>query len=207
MTPNNSAWTSELLEAYHNLPIPTLYEFALAGEKVSVELRKQREEIQKTEQAISMLSSELREVRERSYTDLEFIKQKKRFQHVLMDVYDMILLLKEQAKKSLGAFSEERRFKSGKIHKKQMERMEQQTLTLNSFEEGVCLIEEKFLTLLQDVELEPFAPVSGDSFAPKEHRAVARKKGTPPGTVQKTVRTGYKTHNEIVRYADVIINY
>ncbi|MBM3198067.1 MAG: nucleotide exchange factor GrpE [Chlamydiae bacterium] len=203
MSDSLHGWTPELIQTYQDLPLPTLYEFALSGEKVSVELRKQQQEIQKTQQALISLTTKICEVQ--GLSEEEISKQKKAFQHIVMEVYDMILLLKEQADKSL--IMQDTPYKKGRIHKKQLDRLDKQMLILHSFSEGVHLIEEKFLSLLQDIDLEPLAPEPGSLFSPKEHRAVARKKGNPPGTIQKVIRVGYKNRSEIIRYTDVIVNY
>lgn len=52
-------WPDWLLESYGKLPLPSLHDFILSQEKISVELRKQNRELKKSNDQLKELSQEL----------------------------------------------------------------------------------------------------------------------------------------------------
>ena len=203
--PVKEGWTEDLIKEYREQSLPTLYEFAVSGEKLSAEIRKQNKEIktlrETIENLVTLASKPKEEVKPRE------LITKSTCQEALMEAFDAIFLLRDQADKSVKKLPRTQVLKKEKFRKKQIEKVERVDAVLGSFLEGVHLVEQKLLTLLADLDLEPFCPESGDLFSPREHRAVLKRKEGPPGTIHKTVRIGYRAKQEIVRFADVIVNY
>jgi molecular chaperone GrpE (heat shock protein) len=192
-------WPNELLQSYKDLPLPTLYEFAVAKEKLSLEIRKQNKEIKQLSDIIKELTNQVIQLHDRPEED------KKLYQKSLIQAFDSIWLLKEQVFKSSEQVPRDLVFKKGKFTKKQAGQSQKVENTLDSLLEGLELIEDKFLTSLADVGLMPFIPLPGDVFIPQEHRAVIQLPGGELGKIHKTVRIGYRSSKEVLRYADVAV--
>ena len=198
-------WPEELLKSYKELPLPTLYDFALAEEKLSLEIRKQNKELKAATEEIASFSKELSLLtKERDSIPLSS-EEKTRDQKALMDAFDTLFIFKEQIEKSLEGTSALFGGKTGQRKKKQSDYSKKMFQVLSSFSEGLERVLDKFLISLTELGLEPFWPKTGHLFSPLEHRAVLQVQGGPSGTIYKTIRIGYRSHKEILRYADVII--
>lgn len=199
-------WPDELLQSYKDLPLPTLYDFAVSGEKLSLEIRKQNKEIKHLSETADRL---VKQVESQESVLVRFKIQpeidKKIYQRALMRAFDSLIMLKEQVFKSAAQVPPALTFKKGKFKKKQSEQSFKVENTLNVLLEGLDLIENKFLSSLADVDLLPFAPEKGAIFVPQEHRAVAQVEGEESGKIHKTIRIGYRSSGEIVRCADVAV--
>lgn len=201
----SEGWTEDLIKEYRELPVPTLYEFAVSGEKFSAELRKQNKEIkamgETVERLVNIVSKPKEELR-RLETPTETQCQK-----VLMEAFDAVFLLRDQMEKSMKNLPQVKNLKKEQFRKKQLEQVERVESILGSFSHGIHLVQDKFLSLLADLGIEPFCPKSGDQFSAREQRAVLKLKEGVPGTINKTVRVGYRASQNVLRFADVIINY
>ena len=62
-------WPNELLQSYKDLPLPTLYEFAVAKEKLSLEIRKQNKEIKQLSDIIKELTNQVIQLHDRPEED------------------------------------------------------------------------------------------------------------------------------------------
>lgn len=197
-----AGWPDSLLQSYKELPLPTLYDFAVSGEKLSAEIRRQNKEIKALTEKITEITSkqESEITRQKSLPS----EEKKGYQRALMHAFDSLVQLEEQVHKSLEETSQKSACNQ-RLTKKKYERSKKTDSVLESLLQGIAMIQEKFLSSLADLELEPFSPKRGDLFSPDEHRAISQMEGGVRGQVYKTVRLGYKTSREIIRYADVII--
>lgn len=199
-------WSDELLKSYKDLPLPTLYDFAVSGEKLSLEIRKQNKEIKQLRETIEGLTKQITSQEEVLLRfKLKPDADKKMYQRSLMQAFDSLLMLKEQVSKSAEEVPRALTFKRGKFKKQQSEQTQKVENTLDSFLDGLDLIEDKFLSSLADLDLIPFAPEQGDTFVPQEHRAVVQVSGDLIGKIHKTIRIGYKSSEGIVRCADVAV--
>jgi molecular chaperone GrpE (heat shock protein) len=196
-------WPDELVRSYKDLPLPTLYDFALSGEKVSMEIKKQNKEIKALSTTIEKALQNLSEL---STPKEQPNEERKAYEQIMIASFDAIVQLRQQVEKSSAAVPRSLSFKRGRFRKKQKEQAKKVEETLDAYLEGLYLLEEKFLSSLADLGLEPIAPKQGDFFSPDEHRAVLKTGSGVPGTIHQTVRYGYRNVNRIIRYADVIIN-
>jgi molecular chaperone GrpE len=73
---------------------------------------------------------------------------------------------------------------------------------------GVYLVRERLLTHLEAEGITPI-PTVGRAFDPYLHIAVATtaeaKNGTPSGTIVAEERRGYRTEEDVLRFADVVV--
>ena len=74
---------------------------------------------------------------------------------------------------------------------------------LVSWLNGIKLIRDRMLSLLQKMGIEPIPSVA-QVFDPKLHCAVGIKKGTDNVIVEEVTR-GYKNASHVIRYAEVIV--
>lgn len=197
-----SQWPEELIQSYKDLPLPTLYDFALSGEKISLEIKKQNKEIktlsnniEKTLLDLSTLSTPKEQPNE----------EKRACEQILMSSFDAIIQLKQQVEKSAAGVPRALSFRRGRFRKKQKEQAKKVEETLDAYLEGLYMLEEKFLSYLADLGLEPISPQQGDIFSPSEHRAILKTDNGKSGTIHHTVRLGYRHATRIIRCADVII--
>lgn len=91
-----------------------------------------------------------------------------------------------------------------------LERARQHIDTSDSIEalkEGIALIQTKFETYLKAQGVEPMDPV-GKPFNMSEQQAVATVPATEEyaaGIVMDCTKRGYKLHDKVLRYADVVV--
>ncbi len=197
-----AGWPDDLIQSYKELPLPTLYDFAVSEEKLGAEIRRQNKEIKAlTDKIVKMGSSLENEVARQKSLPSE---EKKRYQHSLMQAFDALAQLEDQVHKSMEETSKKSDCNK-RLTKKKHEKSKKTDSILESLLQGVSIIQEKFLSSLADVDLEPFSPKQGDAFYPEEHRAVLQTEGGVRGQIHKTIRLGYKTAKEILRCADVVI--
>lgn len=200
-------WSEDLVQEYRNLKTPTLYDFAVSGEKLSYEVRKQNQELKNLQGTLEQFIQSWKQTEAQKTKIPSTALPTLQHQRSLMEAFDAIFLLKAQAEKAIRECFIPNSKKRHTIRKKQIEFVNKTQNILLSFLQGIVLVEEKFLSSLADSNMEPFCPEPGDPFSPKEHRAVLKQKSGPSGTIHKTVRVGFKQSNEILRFADVIINY
>ena len=79
--------------------------------------------------------------------------------------------------------------------------------TVDSWLEGIKLIQRKLLTLLESEGVEVIEGV-GDIFNPVEHEALGTDESTeiPVGHIIQVVRSGYRLQDRVIQPAQVIVS-
>ena len=216
-------WSKELLEAYDELKLPTLYECVLANEQMSLEIKKQNKTVKALVDSVDQLKEELKKQRKQLGGGFEELMHtlseqhvvvssscdnqgKRLYQDVVMEAMDSVHVIVDQIQKTWVEEAGPIVWKKEKIQNlKQREQMAHMRKTLRAFHEGFQLIQEKWLSSLQSLDLEQICPKEGDVFSPYEHRAVLKIEGERSGVIQKTVRPGYMHQGKVLRCADVVI--
>lgn len=209
-------WPVALMEAYEKLNLPSFYDFVLANEKLSVEVKKQNKDlkslygiVQKLQEEFSLLQNQEdfeKENGAKGYEDLlkeTYEAKKKEDQTVIIQTVDSMKLFVEALNKTVREISEHLQPKKFFFFKKLYHKEIKEKLT--TIQDGAALSYKKLFSALTDLGLEQILPQQGDPFSPSLHRAIDTAKGGVRGTICETIRSGYKSKENILRYADVII--
>lgn len=211
---NYSQWPEEIIEAYENIAIPSFYDFVLANERLSAEIKKQNKDLKAIYGILSKLFEDFSLLQEEktSGNDQKELKQaleqhylttKKQDQEILIQTADSMRLFVEAIDTTLEEIFEllkpqKKIFGIKKVDSKQIKKKVLQ------IKEGALLSNKKLLSSLSDLGLELITPKSGERFSPAEHRCVETITGGTKGTICETIRIGYKNQERILRFADVV---
>jgi molecular chaperone GrpE (heat shock protein) len=210
-------WPEEIKKAYDKMPIPSLYDFLLTNEKLSLEVRKQNRDVKQLLEGFQLLSTQLSTMMDFLTEELEEdeeeyderaeelgnlevellsaqrLNEQKQVQNILIDTVDSLLELSQYSKHIFAhlyrQIQEPTNFK-------------EVSYSLIDKQEG---IRYKLMARLEDLNIQVIDPQPGEPFISQKHRALEQVTGGEPGTVARLIRLGYLVNNQILRYADVAV--
>jgi len=84
-------WSSDLMEKYGSLPLPSLYDFILAQEQLAAAIRKQSKDLRSLSQGLVQVEDSLNQIYENTMNDTEF-EEKHREEVISIDETAKVLI-------------------------------------------------------------------------------------------------------------------
>jgi molecular chaperone GrpE (heat shock protein) len=227
----SSQWPEEVKKAYEHLEVPSLYDFIVANEKLSLELRKQGKDIKTATEELNTISSKIGSILKILDEDLEIYEvddeefDEEDTEAELTDL-EMELLDKEQEETKLSVRSILMETTDALVElSKTTKQLTQQLKNLlskpdktsnsdwralsdnviQSVVDNVDDVRYKIRVKLEEWGIQMIEPQPGESFNSQKHRALEHVSGGQSGTIARVIRVGYTQGNTVLRSAEVIV--
>lgn len=211
-----------LQKKYKELVIPSPYDYLLVQEKLAAEIRKQNRELKTHFEVLKQMQANLNEMSESSQkisdqfeafcdasdddnTHNKSYCDETSTEDIVIQALDSIVHLvtatEETTKKLLSLLPTSTSFwrRSPPPWRCRVEEL------LDSYTVGVDTIQEKLLSLLDEIGIEPIIPEINSPFLPHLYRAVEQVSGGPSNCISKVLRYGIKKSGTTMRFADVVV--
>lgn len=224
-----SHWPDDIKKAYEHLAIPTLYDFLLANEKLSLEIRKQDKVIKEMSEQIQSMSAQLTGIARMFDEDVEIIEiededededegalaeleldllqqeQKETNKQVsafLMEATDSLLELSKTMKQLVGQLQT---LLPKKDHTSSSTLSQLSQDLTQSIIDQVDNVRYKMMIRLEEWGIELIESQPGDPFVSEKHHALEYVIGGQLGKIARVVRVGYTKGETVLRSADVVV--
>lgn len=221
-------WPEEVKKAYNDLKVPSLYDFILTNEKLSLEVHKQNRSMKTVEDELSKVSKQLDMVvdilsEEMDEMEEEELEERRRIFEAggepgtIIDFTDLeIRLLTEKQEaiqenmKNILLNTVDHLLDLSKVMHLKVDRFlelpkAEADRLIPSIASEVDTIRYKLIENLQGLEIQIIEPKAGDLFSVNEHRILEKVSGGVAGTIARTIRVGYIQNNQIIRQAEVAV--
>lgn len=196
-------WPEGLLEEYGRLSLPSLYDFILSQEKLAIEIRKQNKELMRFSEILGDLNQEIKETLEERFEEISEPQSiRTNDAAFLMEVMDLFYSLSQATETTtlhILKIVPNRCFFRTPPWRTSLEGI------LKGYGSGIEIVRNKILGMLADAGISVIFPEQNEAFDPQVHRAVGKISGGERCTIATIVRYGYRTNDQILRYADVTI--